>query len=50
MPVAVYARDPMLLVRKDYGSLAIYLEQALKELAQRGEAEEVQEEEDMPIS
>lgn len=43
VPVAVYARDHLLWVRRDYGGSRMSLNQALKEMAQRGEAEEEKE-------
>lgn len=43
MPVAVFARDPLLRVRRDYCGSVMSLEQALKDLAQRGEAKEEEE-------
>lgn len=50
MPLAVYVRDQLLRARNDYGGPTMSLEQALKELAQRGEVEgEVEEEEHLSI-
>lgn len=48
MPVEIYTMGPLLREWKDYGGPTMSLEQALKELAQRGEAKE--EEEDLSIS
>lgn len=40
MPVAVYARDPLLRVRMDYGGPTMSLNRLVKELALKGDAEE----------
>lgn len=40
MPVMVFEGDPSLRVRRDYGGPMMSLDQAVKELAQRGEADE----------
>lgn len=48
MPVTAFSREPLLRVRNDNGGPITSLEQTQKELAQREEVEE--EEEQLPIS
>lgn len=43
MPVAVYARDPLLRVWREYGGPTMSPKQAFKELARRGEAKDKEE-------
>lgn len=50
MPVAIYASDLLLRVQKGYGYPTMPLEQAQKELAQRGEVEEEEATPDFPTS